>query len=130
MPRFVVTRAMELLNERGKAMCGSRVHVLGVTYKKDISDSRESPALEVIKLLTALKADVTYSDPYVRSLQVDGRKMEAVPPSPEVLSACDIAIIVTNHTAFDYQEIVRNAPLVFDTRNAADGISAKNLVRL
>jgi UDP-N-acetyl-D-glucosamine dehydrogenase len=130
MPRFVVTRAMELLNERGKAMCGSRVHVLGVTYKKDISDSRESPALEVMKLLTALKAEVTYSDPYVPSLQIEGRRMEAVPPSREVLSACDIAIIVTNHTAFDYQEIVRNAPLVFDTRNAADGISAKNLVRL
>jgi len=130
MPRFVVTRAMELLNERGKAMSGSRVHVLGVTYKKDISDSRESPALEVIKLLAALKAEVSYSDPYVSSLQIDGHTIAAVPPSREVLASSDIAIIITNHSAFDYQDIVRNAPLVFDTRNAADGIRSKNLVRL
>src|SRR5437868_5342718 len=130
MPRYVVTRAMELLNEHGKAMRGSRVHILGVTYKKDISDSRESPAMEVIKLLSGLGAEVTYSDPYAPSIQVEGRKMEAVPASREVLAASDIAIIITNHTAFDYPEIIRNAPLVFDTRNATDGIKARNLVRL
>jgi UDP-N-acetyl-D-glucosamine dehydrogenase len=130
MPRFVVTRAMELLNECGKAMRGSRVHILGVTYKKDISDSRESPAMEVIKLLAGLGAEVTYSDPYVPSLQVDGQKMEAVEPGPAVLGACDIAIIITNHTSFDYTAIVRNAPLVFDTRNATEGMKAKNVVRL
>jgi UDP-N-acetyl-D-glucosamine dehydrogenase len=130
MPRFVVTRAMELLNEHGKAMRGSNVHILGVTYKKDISDSRESPAIEVIKLLMGLGAEVTYSDPYVPSLQVDGQKMESCHPSREVLAACDIAIIITNHTAFDYVEIVRNAPLVFDTRNATEGLKARNLVRL
>jgi len=130
MPRFVVTRAMELLNERGKAMRGSRVHVLGVTYKKDISDSRESPALEVIKLLSALGAEVTYSDPYVPSLRIEGRNIDAVQPCREVLAACDLAMIITNHTAFDYSEIIRNAPLVFDTRNATDGARARNLVRL
>jgi UDP-N-acetyl-D-glucosamine dehydrogenase len=130
MPRFVVTRAMELLNDRGKPMRGSRVHILGVTYKKDISDSRESPALEIMKLATALGAEVTYSDPYVPSLQVEGRRMQALPPSKDVLGACDIAIITTNHTAFNYTEIVRNTPLVFDTRNATEGIKAKNLVRL
>jgi UDP-N-acetyl-D-glucosamine dehydrogenase len=130
MPRFVVTRAMELLNERGKAMRGSRVHVLGVTYKKDISDSRESPALEVIKLLSALGAEVTYSDPYVPSLRIEGRNIDAVHPCREVLAACDLAMIITNHTAFDYSEIIRNAPLVFDTRNATDGARARNLVRL
>jgi len=130
MPRFVATRAMELLNERGKAMRGSRVHILGVTYKKDISDSRESPAIEVIKLLAGLGADVAYSDPYVPGLRVEGKKMESQFPSREVLCACDLAIIVTNHTSFDYVEIVRNAPLVFDTRNATEGMKAKNLVRL
>src|SRR5262249_61122088 len=77
MPKFVVTRAMELLNERNKAMRGSRVHILGVTYKKDISDSRESPALEVIKLLSALVAEVTYTDPFVPSLQVEGKEMSS-----------------------------------------------------
>src|SRR6516164_1122117 len=130
MPRFVVTRAMELLNELGKAMRGSKVHVLGVTYKKDISDSRESPALEVIKLLGGLGAEVSYSDPYVPSLQLEGRSIDAVKPSREVLASCDLAMIITNHTIFDYSEIVRNAPLVFDTRNATDGMKAANLVRL
>jgi UDP-N-acetyl-D-glucosamine dehydrogenase len=130
MPRFVVTRAMELLNERGKAMRGSRVHILGVTYKKDISDSRESPAIEVIKLLLGLGAEVTYSDPYVPALQIEGHKMQSAPPAREVLASSDLAIIVTNHTAFDYVEMVRNTPLLFDTRNATDGLKAKNLVRL
>ena len=125
-----LVRTMELLNECGKDMRGSRIHIHGVTYKKDISDSRESPALEVIKLLEGLCAEVTYSDPYVPSLQVEGHNMKAVQPGREVLASCDIAIIVTNHTAFDYTEIIRSAPLVFDTRNATDGLKAKNLVRL
>jgi UDP-N-acetyl-D-glucosamine dehydrogenase len=130
MPRFVVTRAMELLNERRKAMRGSRVHVLGVTYKKDISDSRESPAIEVIKLLAGLGANVTYSDPFVPSLQVEGRSMQSLPATSDVLAACDLAVVITNHTSFNYEDVVRNAPLVFDTRNATDGIQAPNLVRL
>ena len=130
MPRFVVTRAMELLNEQGKAMRGSHVHILGVTYKKDISDSRESPAIEVIKLLTGLGAQVTYSDPYVPSIQVEGHRMEALPLTPAMLASCDVAMIITNHTSFDYAEIIRNAPLVYDTRNATEGMKAKNLVRL
>jgi UDP-N-acetyl-D-glucosamine dehydrogenase len=130
MPRHVVTRAMELLNECGKAMRGSRIHILGVTYKKDISDSRESPALEVIKILMALGAKVTYSDPFVPSLSIEGQNMEAIHPGREVLASSDIAIIITNHTAFDYSDIVRNAPLVFDTRNATLGTKARNLVRL
>src|SRR2546421_1474144 len=124
MPRHVVTRAMELLNEHGKAMRGSRVHILGVPYKKDISDSRESPALEVIKILMALGARVTYSDPFVPSLSIEGKGMGAIHPSPEVLASCDMAIVITNHTAFDYKEIIKNAPLVFDTRNAASELRA------
>lgn len=130
MPRFVATRTMELMNERGKAIRGSRIHILGVTYKKDISDSRESPALEVIKLLIGLGAQITYSDPFVPSLSVDGQNMGAVQPSREVLSSSDLAIIITNHTAFNYVEIVQNAPLVFDTRNATEGLRAKNIVKL
>jgi UDP-N-acetyl-D-glucosamine dehydrogenase len=130
MPRFVATRAMELLNESGKAIRGSRIHILGVTYKKDISDSRESPAIEIIKLLMGLGAQVSYSDPFVPLLNVEGQIMEAVHPGHEVLPSSDLAIIVTNHTAFDYREIVRNAPLVFDTRNATEGLTAKNIVRL
>src|SRR5215467_304408 len=130
MPKFVVTRAMELLNEQGKAMRGSHVHILGVTYKKDISDSRESPAIEVIKLLTALGARVTYSDPYVPALPVERHSLEALQPTREVLASCDIAMIITNHTSFDYAQIIRSAPLVYDTRNATEGMKSKNLIRL
>jgi UDP-N-acetyl-D-glucosamine dehydrogenase len=130
MPKFVATRAMELMNDHGRAMRGSRVHILGVTYKRDVSDSREAPSIEVMKLLVGLGAQVSYSDPFVRSINIEGRKIEAAPASREVLSSCDLAIIITDHRAFDYVEIVRHAPLVFDTRNATDGIKAKNLVRL
>ena len=111
-------------------MRGARVHIVRVTYKKDIIDSRESPAIEVMKLLAGLGAEITYSDPFVRSLRIDRRRMESLHPSREVLASCDLAIIVTNHSAFDYADIVRHAPLVFDTRNATKGIQAGNLVRL
>jgi UDP-N-acetyl-D-glucosamine dehydrogenase len=130
MPKFVATRAMELMNDHGRAMRGSRMHILGVTYKRNVSDSREAPSIEVMKLLVGLGAQVSYSDPFVRSINIEGRKIEALPATREVLSSSDLAIIITDHTAFDYVEIVRNAPLVFDTRNATDGIKAKNLVRL
>jgi len=121
---------MELLNEHGKAMRGSRIHILGVTYKKDISDSRESPALEVIKILMALGANVTYSDPFVPSLSVEGHNLKATELRGDGLGSCDMAIIITNHTDFDYSAIVRDAPLVFDTRNATDGLKAGHLMRL
>ena len=130
MPRHVVTRAMALLNERGKAMRGSRIHVLGVTYKKDISDSRESPALEVIKILIALGATVTYSDPFVPSLSIEGHNVEAIEPGRDVLGSCDMAVIITNHSAFNYNELVKYAALVFDTRNACSEMKANNLVTL
>src|SRR5262245_48582570 len=130
MPRFVATRTMELLNDRGKAIRGSKIHILGVTYKKDISDSRESPAIEVIKLMVGLGAHVSYSDPFVASLSIDGQNMKAVKPNREVLSSSDLALVITDHTAFDYAEIVKNAPIVFDTRNATEGLTAKNIVRL
>src|SRR6185369_10511397 len=95
MPHHVVTRAMELLNENSKPMRGSRIHVLGVTYKKDISDSRESPAIEIVKLLLGLGANVVYSDPFVTNLHIDGTAVECCAVSPEALKACDLAVITT-----------------------------------
>jgi UDP-N-acetyl-D-glucosamine dehydrogenase len=130
MPRFVATRALELMNERGKALRGSRVHILGVTYKKDISDSRESPAIEVIKLLVGLGAEISYSDPFVPVLNIEGQKFTSMPLNSETLASPDLAIIITDHTAFDYDQIVQNSSLVFDTRNATEGLKARNLVRL
>ena len=109
---------------------GSHVHVMGVAYKRNIDDVRESPALDIIHLLRQRGAEVTYSDPYVPSLRIEGRNIDAIDPCREVLAGCDLAMIITNHTAFDYSEIIRNAPLVFDTRNATDGARARNLVRL
>jgi UDP-N-acetyl-D-mannosaminuronate dehydrogenase len=73
---------------------------------------------------------VSYSDPYVPSLKLEGCSIDAVEPSREVLASCDLAMITTNHTVFDYPEIIRSAPLVFDTRNATDGMKSGNLVRL
>jgi UDP-N-acetyl-D-glucosamine dehydrogenase len=130
MPRYVAQRVLELINERGKALRASHIHVLGVTYKKDIGDSRESPALEVIRYLLGFGARVTYSDPFVPSITIDGLTLTALDATPETLQSCDMALITTDHSEFDYDDIVQYAPLVFDTRNATDGIQAENLVRL
>ena len=130
MPRMVTLRAMELLNQQGKAFKGARVHILGVTYKRDIADTRESPALEVIKLAQAAGAAVSYTDPFVPSLSSRGETLRSLPLSPEMLRDCDLVMIVTDHTQFDYNSVVRHALLVFDTRNATRGMHAQNLVRL
>jgi UDP-N-acetyl-D-glucosamine dehydrogenase len=130
MPRMVTLRAMELLNEQGKAFKGSRVHLLGVTYKRDTSDTRESPALEIMKLCLAAGAVVSYSDPFVPTLTINGKLFESLPADPDVLCGCDLAMIVADHSQFDYASIVEHSPLVFDTRNATDGMVSGNLIRL
>jgi UDP-N-acetyl-D-glucosamine dehydrogenase len=130
MPEFVAARAVELLNGQGKTLRGSRIHVLGVTRLKDAGDSREAPAIKVIGRLAGLGAKVTYSDPFVRALNIEGRRFESVLPMPERLRAVDLAIIGTGHSSFDYSAVVRSAPLVFDTSNATCGMQAENLVRL
>jgi len=131
MPQFVTRRTMELLNEVGKPLKGSRVHLLGVTYKRDICDVRESPALELLRLLAARGAEVSYSDPFVPSLVGDDRVYRAQPPDPSVVAGCDLVIVVTDHSAFNYTAILASAPLVLDTRNAmAAHRNAANLRRL
>jgi UDP-N-acetyl-D-glucosamine dehydrogenase len=130
MPKYVVVRTMELLNDRKKALRGARVHVLGVTYKKDVNDVRESPALEIITLLRHRGAEVIYTDPFAPSVAIDSTVLESQPLNAGVLESCDIAVIVTDHSQFDYRQIVKSAPLVFDTRNATAGITADHIVRL
>jgi UDP-N-acetyl-D-glucosamine dehydrogenase len=130
MPRFVARRAMELLNEAGKPLRGSRVLVLGVTYKRDIADVRESPALEILELLAAGGAEVSYCDPFVPRLALAARSLAAVPFGPEALAAADLTVIVTDHGAFDYAAVVEHARLVFDTRNATAGHPADHVRRL
>ncbi len=122
MPYYVVDKAVEALNRKGKSIRGARVLVLGIAYKKDIDDQRESPALKIISLLMEKGARVAYHDPYVpRSFghrEYPDLDLKSVPLTPRRLRASDAVIIATDHSVFDYDSIVRNAPLVIDTRNA------------
>ncbi|WP_225821145.1 nucleotide sugar dehydrogenase [Streptomyces naphthomycinicus] len=119
MPRYVVERAQHLLDRSGKTLGGARVLLLGVTYKADIADQRETSARDVVKRLRARGADVTYHDPYVPEWSVDGTP---VPPAADLetaLDTADLAILLQRHTAFDLDEIQRRAPLLLDTRGHA-----------
>jgi UDP-N-acetyl-D-glucosamine dehydrogenase len=118
MPRHVVSLVMDALNDRGRCMRGARILVLGVTYKRDVNDIRESPALEVIRMLEDKGARVAYADPYVPQLDLERQKLASTTLTPEALASTHCAVIVTDHGAFDYAAIVRDAPLVVDVRNA------------
>jgi UDP-N-acetyl-D-glucosamine dehydrogenase len=129
MPQFVARRAMELLNDVGRPLNGSSVHLMGVTYKRDISDVRESPALEIAHHLRARGAELTYSDPFVPSLKLDGELLAAQEADAALLAERDLVVIVTDHSSFDYASVVRHARLVLDTRNAI-ATRAHNVRRL
>jgi len=131
MPAHVVERAAEILNDHAKPLRGSKVLVLGVAYKKNVSDTRESPAIAVIDLLQKKGALVEYADPHVPVFNEQGIDLKAVEPTPERLAACDLAIIITDHAAFDYPAIVAHAPAVFDTRNATKNLAPRdNIIKL
>ena len=118
MPAHVVTLVGDSLNDRGRALRGASVLVLGVTYKPDVNDVRESPALEIIEMLERKGAHVTYADPFTPQLILDGVKLSAVEPTAEAIAAADCVLILTNHSAFDYATIAKRAALAVDTRNA------------
>jgi len=129
MPHFVVEKVQNALNDRGKAVKGSHVHILGVAYKRDIDDVRESPALDIIHLLQRRGAKVTFSDPHVSSIRIE----DGVLTSTEALEAvaqADATVIVTDHAQVDYRPIVERAALIVDTRNALRGYSSANVIRL
>jgi len=128
MPHFVVDKAQNALNDAGKPVKGSRIHVMGVAYKRDIDDMRESPALDVILLLQKRGATITYSDPHVPVLRLDGLNLEASPE--EAAAAADCVIIVTDHSSFDYAGLVERSQLIVDTRNALKGVRSEKIVRL
>lgn len=130
MPYHVVERAMELLNSDGKALRGSKVMLLGMAYKRDIDDLRESPALKVARLLADRGAKLSYHDPYIPEINSAGLALRDVPLIPEILAAQDLAIITTAHTNIDYKMVVDNAPLILDTRNATRGIKSPKIMRL
>jgi len=122
MPLYVVGKVTDLLNETAKAVRGARILVLGVTYKPDTGDVRESPALDLIRLLEDRGASVDYADPYVAELQTNGSEKRAVDLTPAALAAYDCAVIVTHHRNVDYQAVVDHSAAVFDARNATDGM--------
>ncbi len=129
MPHFVVDKVQNALNDRAKPLKGSHVHVLGVAYKRDIDDMRESPALDVIHVLAKRGARITYSDPYVPEIHIDGIHYTASQQNCEVAKA-DCVVIITDHTNVNYEAVLRKAKLVVDTRNALRGVSSDKLIRL
>jgi len=129
MPMHVLHRVTDALNEHGKCLKGSKVLIMGVSYKSDIDDTRESPAFDIIKLLQLRGAEVYYYDPHVEKLEeVDNvRKLDY---EPERVKELDCAIIVTGHGSVDYSVLVDNCPLIFDSRNVLKGVEKDNIVKL
>jgi UDP-N-acetyl-D-glucosamine dehydrogenase len=125
MPAYVVTRIMELLNGAGKPLKDSQILIVGVAYKSDIDDLRESPALDVIELLEERGAHVSYHDPYVPEFTEGGRARKSQELTPKLLAQQDCAVIVTGHAVVDYALIAQHAPLVFDTRNATRALQGR-----
>jgi nucleotide sugar dehydrogenase len=122
MPEFVREKANRILNRLGIPPSRAKILVLGVAYKRDLNDYRESPAIEVIRLLRADGAEVVYHDPYVPSFRDGDLAMESKPLTAELLSAQDLIIITTDHTNIDYDWVVAHAKHVFDTRNATKNV--------
>lgn len=118
MPFFVVDKVRSALNRVSKAVNGSRILVLGVAYKPDIRDVRESPAIDVIRLLERDGANVDYHDPYVEELKIDGVVMQSVDIPQKTINDYDIVVIITNHSVIDYEQLAESARCVVDTRNA------------
>lgn len=129
MPRYVVDKVQSALNERAKPLLGTQVHIAGVAYKRDIEDLRESPALDVILLLQKRGANVTYSDPHVPVVRLNGHSLHSVDLA-ESAEQADCVVIITDHTAFDYPGLLDRAKLIVDTRNALKGIRSPKIVRL
>ena len=126
MPYYVIEKTMEALNRDKKSMKGSRVLVLGVAYKRDVDDDRESPGYAIMKMLLEKGAEVSYNDPWVPRLRPTRKydfQMSSTPLTPEALTGADAVIIVTDHSAYDFADIVRYSRLVIDTRNATKGIT-------
>ena len=127
MPRYVVARILDALNARGRTLKGSRCLVLGVAYKPDIDDIRESPALDVIGLLAQKGATVEYHDPYIPSLKThSGETMQSVPDLMAAVRQADVVVIVTNHKVYDYPAILAAAKFIFDSRNALGKLGKGN----
>jgi len=129
MPHFVVDKVQNALNDHSKPLKGSHVHLMGVAYKKDIDDVRESPALDIAHLLAQRGARISYSDPFIPRLLLDQEELQAQDPVAMAATA-DCVVIITNHTKMPYAEVLEKASLVVDTRNVLKGMVSEKIVRL
>jgi len=128
MPEYVMERTMKMLNKNKIALNGAKVFILGVAYKKDIDDLRESPALKVIENLEKNGAIVHYNDPWIEKFEYKNKKYQSV--NLNRISDYDIVIITTDHSSYDYKEITKKSKMIFDTRNATDGIESEKIEKI
>jgi UDP-N-acetyl-D-glucosamine dehydrogenase len=128
MPEYVIHRTSLALNDRSKSVKGSKVLILGLAYKPDVDDVRESPSFELIEKLEHLGAEVDYHDPHVpatHKMRQHDLQMRSIALSPESLRSYDCVVVATHHSAYDWQMIADNAPLVVDTRNAMRNVKGR-----
>jgi UDP-N-acetyl-D-glucosamine dehydrogenase len=132
MPQYVVNQVISVLNRKRKPVKGCKILVLGVAYKKDVSDARESPSLEIIKLFLEKEAIVNYSDPHISTIKINGKMLKSINLGKENIRKQDCVVLITDHSIFDYRMIADSSKLVFDTRNAFYGanIKRKHIIRL
>lgn len=131
MPEYCVERASKILNKKKKAMNGSKVLVLGVAYKQDIDDYRESPALRVIEVLKREKAEVDFYDPWISEYKYKGQKYKGIPEiNPEIIASYDLIMITTAHSNVDYDMIQKNADEIFDTKNVMKNIKNRENIEV
>jgi UDP-N-acetyl-D-glucosamine dehydrogenase len=123
MPAHVVDRVTELLNDAKLAVNGARLLIIGVAYKRDVGDMRESPAIDVVSLLARKGAEISYHDPFVPECEIDGKLYKGSELNDEVLAETDLALILTDHSAVDYEWLAEKAPRIFDTRNATGSLA-------
>ena len=125
MPYYVIEKTIDALNQKEKSLKGSSILVLGVAYKKDIDDDRESPGYTIMKMLLEKGALVSYNDPWVPMLKKSRKynfQMKSTPITPEMLREMDAVVILADHSAYDYAEIVKHSNMIIDTRNATSKI--------
>lgn len=130
MPYYVTSRIIESLNACGRSIKGAEVLLLGVTYKQNVGDVRESPSLKLIRLFQEKGAEVSYNDPYIAEIEINGNILTSVEVTRKNLSSADCVVIATNHSSYNYQYIVNKAKLVYDVRGVTRTIKAKNIIRL
>jgi UDP-N-acetyl-D-glucosamine dehydrogenase len=130
MPYYVANRIAEALNQHGRGLSGARILVLGVAYKRDVDDVRESPSIRLIRVLLEKGAVVRYNDPHVAHVEIGGQTLNSVQVTDDLLSLIDCVVIATDHSDYDYESIVEHVSLAFDARGATKALRNGNIVRL